>query len=46
MWTIGPKQIQAILCKTCHTKGRSLTGEGNFKKEVKKVNMVDVLSTQ
>jgi hypothetical protein len=43
---INPIQIQAILWKTGHTKGRSLTGEGGQKKEVKKMNMVEVLPIQ
>jgi hypothetical protein len=32
--------------ETGHTKGRSLTREGGQKKEVKKVNMADVLFIQ
>jgi hypothetical protein len=44
MLEIDTVQMQAILWKTDHAKGRSLTGEGELKKEVKKVNMVDVLS--
>jgi hypothetical protein len=41
-------QIQAVfvLRKTDHTKGKSLMEEGGSKKELKKVNMVDVLSIQ
>jgi hypothetical protein len=38
--------MQAILWKTGHAEGRALTGEGGWRKEVKKVNMVDVLSIQ
>jgi hypothetical protein len=41
-----PNTNIAILRKTGHTNGRSLTGEGGWKKEVKKVNMVDVLPVQ
>jgi hypothetical protein len=36
----------AILQKTGHTNGRSLMREGQPKKEVKKMNMVDVLPIQ
>jgi hypothetical protein len=28
MWVIDTIQIQAILCKTGHSKGRSVMGEG------------------
>jgi hypothetical protein len=45
MWNINPIQIQIILWKTGHTKGRSHTERG-LKKEVKKVNIFDVLPTQ
>jgi hypothetical protein len=44
MWEVDT--IQATLWKTGYTKGRSLTREGGQKKEVKKVNMGDVLSIQ
>jgi hypothetical protein len=39
------KNVSNIM-KNGYAKGRSLTGEGEYKKEVKKVNMVDVLSIQ
>jgi hypothetical protein len=42
MWNIGPIQIQ----KTGHANGRSVTGDGGQKKEVKKMNIVDVVSIQ
>jgi hypothetical protein len=41
-----PNTNTAILRKTGHAKGRSLTEDGRWKKEVKRVNMVDVLSAQ
>jgi hypothetical protein len=40
----GPNMNTAILCKTGHTKGLSPVREGWQKKEVKKVNIVDVLA--
>jgi hypothetical protein len=46
MWNIDPIQIQIILWKADHTKGRSHMRERGEKKVVKKVNMVDVLPTQ
>jgi uncharacterized membrane protein YfhO len=45
MWEIDTTQIQGILCKTGYTKGSSLM-KGGKKKEIKKVNMADVLSIQ
>jgi hypothetical protein len=41
-----PKPNIAILQKTGHDKGKSHMRGGWKKKEVKKVNMVDVLSIQ
>jgi hypothetical protein len=38
--------MAAILWKTGHAKGKSHTRGGGEKKEVKKMNMVDVLSMQ
>jgi hypothetical protein len=46
MCNIDPIQIQPILWKIGHAKGKSLTGEGGWKKEANKVNIVDVLSIQ
>jgi hypothetical protein len=40
-----PKTNTAVLWKTSHTKGRSHLRDGK-KKEVKKVNRVDVIPTQ
>jgi hypothetical protein len=42
MWNIDLIQIQ----KYCEKQGRSHMREGGLKKEVKKVNMVDVLPIQ
>jgi hypothetical protein len=42
MWKLDLIQIQAILWKTGHVKWGPVR-EGQEKKEVKKVNMVDVL---
>jgi hypothetical protein len=40
-------QIQAMLWKTGHAKGRSLTMEqGGWKQKVNKVSMAEVLSIQ
>jgi hypothetical protein len=41
-----PNTNAAILWKTGHTNGRSHMREAGWKKDVKKVNMVDVLSIQ
>jgi hypothetical protein len=46
MWTIDLIQTQAILRKTGHAKRRSHMTERGQKKEVKKVNMVDVFPIQ
>jgi hypothetical protein len=46
MWDIDPMQLQPILWKTGHAKGSSHTREGRSKKEIKQVNMVNVLSTR
>jgi hypothetical protein len=46
MWNIDLIQIQVMLWKTGHAKGRSHTKEGGEKNEVKEVNMVDVLPIQ
>jgi hypothetical protein len=46
IWEIDTIQMQAILWKTSYAKGRPLTGEEGWKKEVKKVNIVDELSVQ
>jgi hypothetical protein len=42
-WNTDLIQTQAILWKRGHTRERSLKREGQQKKEVKKVNMVDAL---
>jgi hypothetical protein len=44
VWEIDTMQMQTVLWKTSHTKGRSEAGERGKKKEVEKVDMVDILS--
>jgi hypothetical protein len=41
-----PNTNTAILWRTCHAKGRSHIREGGYKKEINKINIIDVFSIQ